>query len=616
MRGVLYMYSTYSLREALKNGSNKGYTLFPEIREKENIKKIKNHEVLSKTFEELEDYVANLKENTLAISFKMFMEFEKTGNRLIYEDAYFTRRKQLFSLVLIYITCDDEKLINIIEEKLWEWCEIYSWELPAHIPLTVEEIEKGGIEPDEYVGLFAAELAFFFAEILSLIENKLNPLLAYRLKKEIFRRVINPYKNHTFWWEGAKMNWSSVCAGSVGAAAIYLIKDDDELSVILQRVLGSMETFIEAFDEDGLITEGLSYWSYGFGFYVYFAELLKDRTGGNISLLENDEKLIKIAKLPTYLQFPSEGFVTFSDSGDDKWRGDYGILAKLEEVLDIKVYNYPQKEDVIHENACKWASMSRKLFWGVKAKPNKEKSTATGMKHFSLSQWIVDRRILAGGYFIAFAAKGGHNDEPHNHNDLGSFMLHYNGNNIFVDIGSQEYVKEYFRNETRYDFLLASSLGHSVPLINGCAQKYGEEYKAKVINCENKEEKTYYELDLRKAYNCNGMVKYNRQFIWNYTDLELEIKDSFAFKEGKNEIQEVFITEVEPKINGNGKVIYTFDNCTAELCYANEFECTITKEDYRDHNGLDSSIYKTSIYAKKQDFNVEIIFKINIIKYM
>jgi len=115
--------------------------------------------------------------------------------------------------------------------------------------------------------------------------------------------------------------------------------------------------------------------------------------------------------------------------------------------------------------------MSRKLFWGVSAGFNKEKCTAVGMKHFSQSQWIVDRRTLVGGLFIAFAAKGGYNDEPHNHNDLGNFMFNYNGNNIFVDIGSQEYVKEYFRNETRYGFLLASSLGHSVPVINGCTQK-------------------------------------------------------------------------------------------------------------------------------------------------
>lgn len=607
------MYSTYFLREALKNGSKKGYTLFPEIREKESIKKIKNHEVINKTFDELKSYVSNLNVRTPSISFDMFMEFEKTGNRLIYENAYFTRRKQLFSLVLTYVVDEDYKLINIIEEKLWEWCELYSWELPAHIPLTIEAVEKDGIDPDEYIGLFAAELGFFFAEILSLIGNKLNSLLVYKLKKEIFRRVINPYKDHTFWWEGAKMNWSSVCAGSVGAAAIYLIEDDDELSVILQRVLGSMETFIEAFDKDGLITEGLSYWSYGVSFYVYFAELLKDRTIGRISLLENNEKLIKIAKLPTYLQFPSEKFVTFSDSGNEKWKGDYGLLAKLEQVLDIKEYNYSEKEDVFYDKTYKWAGLSRKLFWGAEARFSKKNHTATGMKYFSQSQWLVDRRILSTGPFVAFSAKGGQNDEPHNHNDLGNFILHYNGNNVFVDIGSQEYVKQYFINESRYGFLLASSLGHSVPVINGCTQKYGEEYAAKVISCEEKDEKTYYKLDLSRAYDCDGIVQYHREFIWDYDHLELEIIDSFGFKSGNNEIQEVFITEVEPKLNENGNVTYEFDNCTTKLFYESEFQCVITKEAYRNHQGIDATIYKTCIFARAQDANMDFNIKISII---
>ena len=607
------MYSTYSLREALKNGSKKGYTLFPEIREEENIKRIKNHEILSKTLEELKNYVKGWKEITPPISFPMFMEFEKTGNRLIYEDAYFTRRKQLFSLVLVYIVEKDEKLINIIEEKLWEWCELYSWELPAHLPLTLEAVIHGGIAVDEYIGLFAAELAFFFAEILFLIGDKLNALLKYRLKKEIFRRVINPYKEHTFWWEGAKMNWSAVCAGSVGAAAIYLIEDENELIMILQRVLGSMDTFIEAFDKNGLITEGLSYWSYGFGFYVYFAELLKNRTANSISLLENNAKLLEIANLPTYLQFPSEKFVTFSDSGKETWRGDYGVLAKLEGVLNIKEYIYATKEDVFDDNTHRWASMSRKLFWGVEAGFNKENCTKTGMKYFPESQWLVDRRILSDGSFIAFAAKGGHNDEPHNHNDLGNFILHYNGNNIFVDIGSQEYVKQYFINETRYEFLLASSLGHSVPVIRGCTQKFGEEYKAKVINCEDKEGKTYYELDLSKAYDCSAMQKYHREFIWDYSCLKLHIKDCFSFLEGNNEIQEVFITEVEPQFNENGNVIYKFDDYITELSFPKEFQCDITIESYTDHQGLASTLYKTSVFAKNQPINVEIELNIYII---
>lgn len=50
---------------------------------------------------------------------------------------------------------------------------------------------------------------------------------------------------------------------------------------------------------------------------------------------------------------------------------------------------------------------------------------------------------------IAF--KGGNNDEPHNHNDIGSFLLTVEGEVFLTDLGCGEYTKEYFQPDTRYD---------------------------------------------------------------------------------------------------------------------------------------------------------------------
>lgn len=606
------MYSTYSLREALRFGTKKGYILFPEARQEENIKKAKDNAVLKQTINELKEYVSEEKGSYIPITFKMFMEFQKTGNRLIYEDAYFERRKQLFSEVLLYLVEKNDILIESIEEKLWQWCDMYSWELPAHIPLSVEAIEKAGIETDIAMGLFSAETGFFFAEILSLMGDKLDKLLIHRIKKEIFRRVINSYKENTFFWEGAKMNWSAVCAGSVGAAAIYLIEDENELCVILQRVLCSLETYIEGFDKDGLITEGLAYWNYGLSFYLYFAELLKDRTGGKISILENNEKLRKIAELPAVLQFPSEHFVTFSDSGAETWRGDYGMLAKLGQELNIKDYTYPGSESVFSDNTYRWAAMPRKLFWGILSEPKEKAAVKTGMKYFGESQWLIDRRISGSGSFVAFAAKGGHNDEPHNHNDLGSFMLHYNGENVLADIGSAEYVKQYFQNDTRYKFLLASSLGHSIPVINDCVQKQGQSYKAEVINCEKKDCEVNFKLDLKGAYECSSLEVYTREFIWKPDSLELMIRDTYGFNKAKNLIEEVFITEAEPKVLEPGRVSFNFKNCAVELLFPEKLEFSAKKESYRDHFGREAVLFRNCFIANDVSDSAAFNFKIRI----
>lgn len=609
------MFSADNIKQALKHGNEKGYKLFKEAADKNAIEKLKNEEHGKEMLKQIKSYAkAAGIEDSPKITFAMFKEFEKTGNRLIFEHAYFKRRQQLFSLVLDYIIEKDTSLLQPIEEKLWEWCDLYSWELPAHFSMKLKADSKNEATPDKTVALFSAESAFFFSEILSIIGKDLDELLVFRLKSEITRRVIEPYKSRNFWWEEAKMNWSSVCAGSVGAAAIYLIEDENELAEILERVIKSMGCFIEAFDKDGLITEGLSYWSYGFSFYVYFSELLRERTAGKISLLNTIEKIKKIAELPQKLQFPSGDFVNFSDSGSGKWNGDCGLFSRLENILSIKGYSYKDSFNIYNDHTYRWAAMARKLLW-FSPSDNFNADTKEGTFYFEESQWLVDRR-LAGKSFLAFAAKGGNNDEPHNHNDLGNFILHYNSENIFTDIGSPEYVKEYFRNETRYEFLAASSLGHSVPVINGQAQSYGKEYYAEVTDCREEDFKTCFKLNLTKAYDGGDLIRYERAFTFDYNNLELSIKDEFNFNKSSNEIKEIFITNIKPEIISNEKILICAEKSITELIYPEGLNALVEECEYNDHNGKKSSIFRIMLTGivdecRTFDFNIKVTDRIS-----
>lgn len=587
------MFSKRDIKAALINGSNRGFKLFPEIHDNNNKLKLKNSPQASAAIESVKTYVVDsFGVDSPQITFSMFKEFEKTGNRLIFENAYFERRKQLFSLILAYILEQDKKYIPQIEEKLWQWCDLYSWELPAHYSMTRSNIYEEKAEPDKTVALFSAESAFFFAEIVSIIGKDIDAFLVDRLRKEIFRRVINPYKNNHYSWENAKMNWSAVCAGSVGAAAIYLIEDIDELSSILERVLLSMDAFIEAFDKDGLITEGLAYWGYGFSFYVYFAQLLSERTAGEISLLHQSDKIKKIAQLPQVLQFPSGDFVNFSDSGSGKWWGDSGLFAKLQKTLDIEGYNYENGFNVYSDHTFRWAIMSRKLFWSGNVDRYDSNQPKTGCFYFSESQWLVDRRQNDGS-FVTFAAKGGNNDEPHNHNDLGHFILHYSVEDIFVDIGSPEYLKEYFNDATRYDFLAASSNGHSVPIINNRTQSYGKEFCAKVLEYNEIGSQTLFTLNLKNAYSCKELTRYERAFVWDHERLQLEIKDRFEFDRDNNTIKEMFITKNKPELTEAGKLVIHMQHSTAEMIFEPKMECVVEEAYYNNHSGKRSLVYRT-----------------------
>lgn len=84
-------------------------------------------------------------------------------------------------------------------------------------------------------------------------------------------------------------------------------------------------------------------------------------------------------------------------------------------------------------------------------------------------QWCYTAFPDAQGYikkkqYYSFAAKGGHNDEPHNHNDIGCFVILKNKKYVIDDLGWSEYDKWYF-GPKRYDSICTSSKGHSVPVV-------------------------------------------------------------------------------------------------------------------------------------------------------
>ena len=81
------------------------------------------------------------------------------------------------------------------------------------------------------------------------------------------------------------------------------------------------------------------------------------------------------------------------------------------------------------------------------------------------------------GYF-SFAFKGGNNGEPHNHNDLGSFIYSDKDGQVFCDLGAGRYTKDYFDESRRYGIFCNSSLSHSVPIIGDKPQCAGRDFYA------------------------------------------------------------------------------------------------------------------------------------------
>lgn len=468
-----------------------------------------------------------------------FRMFDEIGERAEYQEEYYERRRRLTMFFLRVWLFKEKDDIRELEDILWSVCDEYTWALPAHLGAILRD---ESIVPNR-VDLFAAETAHTIAETLSLCAELLHPAVVRRCVNEIFKRVLEPYESgdvekYGLWWDkSGTNNWSAVCGGSVGMTALYLIEDDERLKKFLERAKFACNTFIGTCSDDGICKEGLTYWTYAVQYYVAFDELMKERTGAGI--VENEEKIKKLAEFPSIVCLAKDCVVSFSDFSDTHLF--YGILCKLNERYGVPI---PCSSFYRHitDRCARTCGAVRTIAWfdpNLIHNSHREDDT-----YFKDGQWAILHR---GDMCVAI--KGGHNKEPHNHNDVGSYMF-VKGNNIIADdFGAAKYVNIYFDEELRYGFLNAGSQGHSLPIVNGCCQKAGLEYAADIF--EKTENRV--KISFANAYGKEASVKTLIREL-SLTEDGVSVKDRFGFVKNGNFVTERIVTKADAEVLCENKV--------------------------------------------------------------
>lgn len=535
------------------------------------------------------------------IPFSLFRRYEEDGNRKEYEDMYFKRRQKLLAYSLHFWLYEDEDTLKHLCDVIWAISEEYTWSLPAHL------MGRGlhTIQSDDTytVDLFAAETAEALSEALSLVKDRLPKIIIDRVHFEIERRVLSRAyaKIDEFFWHKTANNWSAVCAGSVGMTAMYEISDTERLAEIIEITLSTLENFYAGFSLDGACLEGISYWNYGFGYFMSFADMLYKRTEGEINLF-GDPHIKNIAFFYTKVFFKGARTVSFSDSATS------GRCA-LAQLSILKRY-YPDFEipgaDYISfgysgRGCARFALSLRDLVYTL---PNlkTEKRDITGTYVLPYAEWYISSSENGTG----IAAKAGNNDEPHNHNDVGSFEIYKNGKQIIADIGAGEYTRQYFEFPERYDIFCNSSASHSVPVINGEYQKAGSNYAAKDIHITEKG----ICADISGAYEVDTLEALVRDISFDSVSGETLIKDTFVFSEKPVSVAERFITSVQPTLLPDKVVI---DNAGEIMSIYYEAEKVIP--DYhvvvdKDHKALERQTYVVDFNVKNSASSIELTFVI------
>lgn len=547
----------------------------------EKVAEMKENPLLSNAFASLEKCRDFYRERPFyAIPFSMFKRFEADGDRTefeYHERGYFMHRGQLktWALSTLFYGSDDD--ISKLEDAIWAICDEFTWSLPAHMRGSQGIYES--YQPDRYtVDLFAAETGQALAEIIQIVGDKLNPLVVKRAKREIQTRVVDRFLYSDlseFSWAKSTNNWAAVCAGSVGMASICEIDDNEKLATMIERLLISFRTFISGFADDGACLEGIGYWSYGFGYFSCFADMLYRRTGGEIDLFA-DEIVHRVALFPTKTFFYGSRTVSFSDAGSKGGMG-LGITTMLaSHYPDMIVPSTATLNAGVEVTGChRFALNLRSFIWAGKERPAvKDGSAVYPLPH---AQWY----IANGVDNVGFAAKAGNNAEPHNHNDVGHFITYKNGDEFFCDLGSGEYSKQYFSKE-RYTILHCGAHGHSLPIINGQFQQAGRDKAAKDVVMTD----SGISMDIAETYDVASLTSLKRDFVFDTASSTVTLKDKFVFADNPESVVERFITKIEPVFE-KGKVVLTTQNGEMALYYDDKaFEAKLSSEVVSDHGGV------------------------------
>ncbi|WP_416148793.1 hypothetical protein ACM26V_21395 [Salipaludibacillus sp. HK11] len=548
-----------------------------------------------------------ISENDPELTYSLFKLYEETGSRMEYQTIYFARRRRLNTFaIMLLLEPNHLQYRDALQNTIWSICDEYTWCLPAHLANNPETSSGHNFSLYQKttrenlrvtIDLFSAETAFALSEILKLTEHLIDPLIGKRIHEEVYRRIFWPFQNGEFGWETATHNWASVCAGSIGSAAIHLIDDSEELAVVLERVVRTMTYYLEGFNDDGACLEGYGYWQYGFGYYVYFADLLKRKSSRKIDLFQS-EKVHQIALFQQKSFLGEDMIVNFSDSVP-KAQVFPGLSHYLHKLYpDVEIPEVELHTKYTDDHCSRWAPAIRNLLWfdeRVEGQPWKEASY-----YLPDAQWLISRYSSMQGRF-AFAAKGGHNAEPHNHNDIGQFML-YGKNELFLkDLGSGEYTSKYFGPE-RYNIVCNGSQGHSVPIINNQHQQAGKTFAA--FNKEIVKEKEYeqWKLDISAAYDIASLKQLVRKFTWEkHGNPRLILEDYYIFSEHPGAIVERLITP-NLLIEEDGNCVFLIGSAGQKLKIIferNQLEFQQNKMYFRNHKGEKEAYMALDFIVKK-----------------
>lgn len=554
-----------------------------------------------------------------------YLEFERSGNRRIMEDPLSANTNALSALVIGELAEGKGRFLDDIVNGVFHLCDMSSWVLSAHLASyqkthrslpdhreVIMDLTSGGVAQ-----MLSWTYYFLHSEF-----DKIDPIISLRLRDELQARELSPYlERDDYWWmalhykDGLMVNnWCPWCNANALLCFFLLEGNKTTLAKAVKRSIESVDHFLNYIKTDGACEEGPSYWGHAAGKLYDYLQILNLGTGGRISLFS----LPQVKYMGEYIVKSNIGNGWVVNFADASAKGDANIALVYRYGLTVesdlmKGYAADRNKQKAFHPSIVGLDMFRTLET-LRFMPNLRAETAT--YECPKWTWYPETEFCymthKNGFYVA--AKGGFNNESHNHNDVGTFLLYYGTTPILIDAGVGTYTKQTFSSE-RYSIWTMQSNYHNLPMINGQAQRYGTEYRATEVKADAK--KLTFSANIAAAYPKEAKVsKWIRSYQLNKQGLL--IKDAFSLKEIKDANVINFLTWGDVDLSNTGKVIIQVQDKKVCLSYdAQMFDAakeTVHLTDTRLSNVWGNEIYRLAFKAKNKQLSNIYSFKVSPIK--
>lgn len=469
---------------------------------------------------------------------RQYARYVRDGDREEYQDQVFARQRRLSRAVVAAAVTLSPAWLDEAADGIVSLCEQSSWCWPAHDDTFAVH---GAVVPtvtDPYLDLGAGEVAGQLAwadHVLGDLLDAQLPGVRARIRHEVRVRVLDPFVRRRDWhWlglDGDAHNWNPWIHGTVLVAALRLVDDPVVRSEIVALTIEGLDRYVAVLPADGAVDEGYAYWWNGACRALEALDLLEHATGGALDA-SSVPALRETVAFPHRMHLGEDWYVNVADGQarpprDQPWQALHQHAVRLGDddarrhAAAHRAHGTPVATEA--EGLGRLVRALTDRAW-VHARP--EVPPLVRDVWLPSTQVLVARTGTGTPRGLTLAAKGGHNEEHHNHDDVGSVIVAADGVPVVVDAGRPTYTAQTFGPD-RYALWPMQSAWHSVPEVRGTGQAEGRHFSARDVVVTVDDAATTVSMDLAAAYPRDDVRSWTRTATLDRVSGAVEITDAW-----------------------------------------------------------------------------------------